>query len=221
MTLPAILAAFLIAVSAPPLALSLQTQRTSFDLLDSLPIEVVVHNASPSIQTLTFPQPTEYAIEVLRDGNVVWTSVPPSPPPTATISEHRRDFTPGATPLVVYDWNEVLRDGNSPVAGAYTVRARLLGGKFQPAATMRVIFAPPLPPGALASLKLGEEVTIAGELDSTHEVLGDDRGSARLSRRLLAAPAGVEIAVRGYASARLDGTRTFTFERWAPLAAAH
>jgi hypothetical protein len=211
--------ASLVAAASPspaPLGVTVQVQRTSFDLLDSLDIEVVVHNPGSQTQSAVFAAPAEYAIEALRDGKVVWSSAPAVPAPGATYAPHHHAFAPGPTTLVIYDWNEVTPQGRSPLPGEYTIRARLLDARHA-AATMRVSFIPPLPTTVLSKLKPNEEVTIAGQLDATRATLTDANGSLRLSRRLLAATAGEPIVIRGYATDAAGGTRTFTVERWAPL----
>jgi hypothetical protein len=202
--------------SPAPVGVTVQVQRTSFDLLDSLDIEVVVHNPGAQTQSAIFAAPAEYAIEALRDGKVVWSSAPAVPAPGATYAPHRHAFAPGPTTLVIYDWNEVTPQGRSPLPGEYTIRARLLDTS-RAAATMRVTFIAPLPTTALTKLKPNEEVTMAGQLDPLRATLTDANGSVRLSRRLLAAPAGQPVVIRGYATDTAGATRTFTVERWAPL----
>ena len=197
--------------------LSLQTQRTSLDLLDSLPVALIVHNGGSTLQTVRFPQPVEYAIEIRRDGKTLWNSLPPSPPPSVVFPTHARVFNAGTTTLTVYDWNELASDGSSLQPGRYTIVARLLSEKPQPEATLPVTFAAPLSPSALSGLKSGDVVTMAGTLDNDRLVLSDDHGQATLSRRLLGAPIGERVAVRGYAVTRPDGSHVFFVLRWAPL----
>jgi hypothetical protein len=207
------------APSPPPgVGVTVQTLRTSFDLLDTLTIEVVAHNPSSSLRTVTFPKPVEYDIEVSHAGRPVWSSLPPSPPPNATIAPHARAFGAGPTPLVLYDWNELTHEGYSPLPGNYTIRVTLLDAA-RPSAALDVTFAQPLPTTVLPKLKPNEEVTIAGRLDATHLVLADANGSIPLSRRLIQAPPDWPIVVRGFATDHPDGSRTFTFERWASLGA--
>jgi hypothetical protein len=57
---------------------------------------------------------------------------------------------------------------------------------------------------------------MAGRLDTTRTILTDSSGSVVLTRGILA-PAGAPIVVRGYATDHPDGSRTFTFQRWASL----
>jgi hypothetical protein len=201
----------------PPLFVSVHVGRTSLDVLDSLDIAVVVHNPASALQTVKFPKPAEYEIDVVDSGGrVVWTSLPPSPPPGVTFTAHQRTFGPGPTTLVVNDWNELARDGSSPLAGSYAVHVRLLAQMHQPAASTSVTFAMPLSPDALPKLKAGQDVTIAGELDASRVMLTGIHGaSATLTRRLLPAPPGIPIVVRGFAVDGTNGARTFTFERWA------
>jgi hypothetical protein len=217
--LAAIASMVLLAVAPPqPLSVSLHVGRTTLDVLDSLDVQVVAHNPSGTLQTVRFVQPIEYDIEVLDGARAIWSSVPPSPPPNVTYAPHARAFAAGPTTIVVYDWNGLATGGWCPRAGTYTIAARLLAVGNQPSATVTVKFAPPLPPGDVAGLKAGQDVTIVGKLDATREILSDASGSVRLSRRLQAAPAGVEIALRGYADDRQGAAaRTFTFERWAPF----
>lgn len=204
--------------AAPPLGLSVQVGRTTLDLLDSLDIAVVVHNPGTTLQMLRFPRPVEYEIDVQpqNGGPAVWTSLPASPPPNVTYPVHERSFGPGPTTLVVNDWNQLASGGWSPPAGTYLIRAKLLAQGVAPTSATRVTFTSPLPPSALPALKPGQEVTLAGQLDAVRGILSDPSGSARLSRRLLAAPAGVPVVIRGYAVDAIGG-RTFTFERWARL----
>src|SRR5579862_355147 len=155
----------LIAVSGEPaVTVSAQVQRTSLDLLDSLPIAVIVRNPAATVKTLQFRQPAEYSVEIVSDGNVVWSSLPASPPPNVTYPVHTHDFGPGATTLAVYDWNELVSGGSSPVAGKYELRVRLLDEKAPPPVSLRVVFAAPLSPSTLASLRAGQEFTLAGTL---------------------------------------------------------
>lgn len=210
-----------LAASAPaPLSIGVTIGRSTLDLLDSLDIAVAVHNSSPRLQTATFARPAEYEIDVLSSaGGPVWTSLPASPPPGVSYAPHSRSFNPGPTTIVVNDWNQLTTGGWSPLAGTYTVRVRLLADGNQPSATARVTFLPPLTPGVVPQLKAGQEVTLGGELDPTREFLLDGHGgSARLTRRLLAAPPGTPVVVRGYADdATHNGGRTFTYVRWAFL----
>jgi hypothetical protein len=195
---------------------TVQTVRTSFDLLDSLTVEVVAHNPSSTLRSVSFAQPTEYEIDVARDGRQIWTSLPPSPPPGVTFSPHARTFGSGPTPVVLYDWNLLTREHWSPLPGKYSVRVTLLDAA-RPTASIDVTFLQPLPTTILSKLKPNEAVTIAGRLDATKQFLADANGTLTLSRRLLTAPANFLIVVRGYPTDHPDGSRTLTLERWAPL----
>jgi hypothetical protein len=84
---------------------------------------------------------------------------------------------------------------------------------------MLLKFIAPLPTTALSKLKPSEEVTLAGRLDATRQILTDENGSVVLTRRLLPAPADFPVVIRGFPTDHPDGSRTFTFERWAPLGA--
>lgn len=209
------------AAPAPPaLTVTVQAQRTSLDLLDSLPIVVIAHNPAAHVATVQFPAPAEYAVDVTRDGKTLWSVGPAPPPPGVTFPPHQRAFTPGPTTIVVLDWNELTTANFSPLPGTYAVTARLLTASPPPPATMKVTFAPPLPPSALPSLKAGESVTLLGTVDATHSVLtGETGASAPLNRKLIAAPPGVPILVRGYATDNPNGTRVFTMTRWAAYGA--
>jgi len=220
------LAAFFICVTcagaAQPahLTISLQIGRTSLDLLDSVSVAVVAHNPGDAILTTKFESPQEDLIEIAdRTGSVIWSSAAPPPPRGVAFPPHLRVFVPGTTTVIVRDWNELASAGWSPVAGTYTVRARLLSEKAQPAASATIVLAAPLPPAALPALHAAQVVTLAGTLDAARLVLTGPSGHAPLSRRLIAAPAGVPIVVRGYPTDQRDGTRTFTVTRWAPLGA--
>lgn len=203
---------------AAVLSVKLVVQRSSLDLLDSLPIAVVVQNTAPAPQTLHFTQPAEYAIELrASDGTVIWSTPRAAAPNAPAFPVHARTFASGSTTLAVYDWNQLLSDGTSPPAGSYTLRARLVTDKPLAENSIHVTFAPPISPSSLAKLQLGQEFTLAGTLDAQRAVLSDSRGSAMLSHRLVAAPAGAPILVRGFAVVLAGGTRVFTVERWAVL----
>jgi hypothetical protein len=219
-SVPALLAlAAVLAGATPappsPIGLTLQAHRESLDLLDGVFIELIAHNPSQAIRTVQFPAPTEYEIDVMRDGDQLWSSLPPSPPPGVTVVPHSRAFNPGATPVVIYDWNELTAARWSPLPGTYKIRATLLNAAH-PSATMDITFAPPLPTTALSKLKVDEAVTMAGRLDATRKVLTDSSGSVVLTRGI-PAPPDVPIVVRGYPTDHPDGSRTFTFQRWASL----
>jgi hypothetical protein len=208
--------ALLGATPVTPLTVSAQLARTSLDLLDSLGIVVVVHNASQASHLARFAQPSEYAIDVMRDGNVFWTSLPPSPPPNVSYPVHTHSFAPGPTTLVIYEWNGVAHDGWCPPPGSYDVRVRLLDGSGS-ASSIKLTFARPLPIAGVVKLKPNEEATISGTLDAMRATMSDDTGAIGLARRLTNAPLGTAIVARGYASNRPDGSRQFAIERWAPL----
>jgi len=195
---------------------TVQTVRDSVDLLDSVAIEVVAHNASSSLRSVRFAQPAEYAIDVLSGSQVIWTSLPPSPAPGATVPVHSRSFATGPTPMVLYEWNALASGRWSPLPGAYTVRVTLLDDA-RPTASVGITFARPLPTTALEKLKPGEEVTLGGRLDALRGTLSDANGSVRLTRRLLPAPPDFPVVLRGSATDHPDGSRTFTVDRWAPL----
>jgi hypothetical protein len=203
------------------LSVKLVVQRSSLDLLDSLPIAVVVQNTAATPQAIHFTQPAEYAIELrAADGSVLWTTPGAAPSPNQpAFPAHARTFAPGSTTLAVYDWNGLLSGGDSPPAGTYTLRAHLIVAKPLAESSVRVTFEPPISPSSLAALRVGEDFTLAGRLDAQHAVLSDARGSAPLSHRLLAAPAGTPILVRGFAAVLAGGSRVFTVERWAVLSA--
>ncbi len=201
-------------IFAVALSLTLQLERTSFDLLDSISVEVVAHNSSAKPTQVVFPKPIEYEISVLKDGAPIWRS-PTAQPLGVTIPAHTRTLQSGATVLAVYNWNEIEDDGSTPGPGDYLVRVRLLGATAQPDATLKVHFISPVPVSALAKLAIGDEVTIAGTLDETKGLLTDSTGSIPLLKRLPGAT-GV-IAIRGYISLRQDHTRAFFIKRWAPM----
>jgi hypothetical protein len=203
--------------SSKPLALRIDVQRSSLDLLDSLSIGLVVDNVSGSSRTLQFPQPIEYVIEVQDAGRTIWSSLPASPAPQATFKPHDRNFAPGATPLVFYAWNQVARGGWSPTPGTYVLKARLLNAGTQPMATARVRFVAPLAISAVAALPPNELVTVAGRLDDSRQTLGDGHDSIRLTRRIPSAPVDTKIVVRGSSIAQRDGSRDFAVLRWAVL----
>ena len=198
-----------------PIGLTVQTHRESLDLLDGVFIEVVAHNPASAIRTVQFAQPTEYEIDVSGNGRQLWSSLPASPPPGQTYVAHSRAFNTGATPVVIYDWNEVTAEHWSPLPGKYRVRATL-SDRRAPFGGDRHRVRAAVADDRTAQLKPNEAVTMAGRLDATRKVLTDASGSVVLSRGI-PAPPDVPIVVRGYASDHPDGSRTFTFQRWASL----
>jgi len=197
------------------LALSLQLQQTSFDMLDGVSIELAAHNASTVPTIVRFARPQEYEIQILRGSDVIWTSAAVAPP-GATFPVHVRKFVPGPSVLVIYVWNGTESDGSVPGPGTYTVRARLLGEGVTPEATAKVHFDDPVPIAGLEKLKTGDVVTIAGALDADRLVLTDASGSITLTRRLVTAPDRT-IAVRGYLLHRVGRPDVFFVQRWAPM----
>ena len=197
------------------LTLSLQLQQTSFDLLDGVSIEVAAHNSAGTTATVKFARPAEYEIDILRGDKVIWSNATVAPEST-TFPVHTRQFISGPSVIVVYIWNGTESDGSSPAPGEYTVRARLLGMGVTPQATAKVHFINPVPVDALAKLKYGESVTIAGVLDPTRGILTDASGTVTLARRLLNAPDGT-IVVRGYLLHRFGQKDVFYIQRWAPM----
>ncbi|MDP9025584.1 MAG: hypothetical protein M3N13_09450, partial [Candidatus Eremiobacteraeota bacterium] len=199
------------------ITLSLQLQRTSFDLLDGLSIEVAVHNSTQRPVDVHFAGPLEYAIDVLRNGNAVWTSVPPASEHPFAIPPHEKRLLPGPSVLGVYIWNEETRENASISPGDYTVRVRLLGQNAAPTATTNVRFISPTPVSALRALHVGDAVTIAGRYDVASQTITDATGSVRLTKKLLGAPVTEPTAVRGYITALSDRSRVFFVSRWARM----
>lgn len=199
---------------AAALSLTLQLERTSFDLLDPVSIEVVAHNATAKPVPVVFPKPIEYEISILKNDVTIWTS-PTAQPLGATIPAHTRVVVPGSPVLAIYIWNAVANDGSAPAPGDYLVKARLLGATLQPEASLKVHFISPVPVSALAKLNIGDEVTIAGTLDETKGLLTDATGTIPLMKHLPGAT-GV-VAIRGYIAQRPDHTRAFFIKRWAPI----
>lgn len=205
---------------AAVLSVKLVVQRSSLDLLDTLPIAVVVQNPTSTPQSLRFIQPAEYAIELhASDGTLMWSSPGGAAPVGPAFPAHSRTFAPGSTTLAVYDWNQLLADGMSPPAGTYVLRVRITSDKPLAENTVRVTFAPPISPSSMSALRMGQDFTLTGTLDAQHAVLSDARGSATLSHRLLAAPAGAPILIRGFVAVLAGGSRVFNVERWALLSA--
>lgn len=198
------------------ITLSLQLQRTSFDLLDGVSIEVAVHNSSKTTATVTFPKPAEYQIDIERGTTVLWTTVTDAPP-GVTYPPHQKPFAPGPTILVVYIWNGVANDGTVPAAGEYTVRARLLGSNADQSASTTVRFASPTPVSALEKLKLGDVVTIAGRLNPVTGTITDDTGSVTIMRKLANVPPDAILAVRGYLTELPNHSHAFFIQRWAVM----
>jgi hypothetical protein len=203
-------------IALAAITLSLSVQRTSFDLLDGVDIEVAVHNTAKTPATLTFPKPAEYEIDVLRGDTVVWTNVTAGPP-GVTFPPHLKPFLPGPTILVVYIWNAVANDGTAAGPGEYTIRARLLSSNATQTASTTVRFINPVPVSALEKLKMGDVLTIAGHLDATHMILTDASGSVPLMKRVGTAAPTATVAVRGYLSELPNHTHAFFVQRWAVM----
>jgi hypothetical protein len=200
--------------AAPAPQLRVQLERTTLDLLDSLPIAVVIDNPSTRPIALHFAQPAEYRIDVLSGGKVLWSSLPAAP--AVHYVARARSFAAGPTTIAVYDWNELVAGAWSPLPGRYRLRVKLLAEGGPPAAEIPVRFARPLSPSSLPMLQLGQAYTLAGTLSAGGSTLRDARGSAALSRKILGAPPGAQLVVRGYVTVTRTG-RVFTVERWAPL----
>jgi hypothetical protein len=198
------------------ITLSLSVQRTSFDLLDGVDIEVAVHNPAKTPTVLTFPKPAEYEIDVLRGTTVVWTNVT-AEPPGVTFPPHQKPFFPGPTILVVYIWNAIASDGTAAGPGEYTVRARLLATIGNQTASTTVKFINPVPVSALEKLKMGDVLTIAGHLDATHMILTDATGTVPLMKRVGTVPPDATVAVRGYLAVLPNHTHAFFVQRWAVM----
>lgn len=198
---------------APALGVSVQVRRESLDLLGSLAIEVVVRNPSSAPLTATFAGPTEYAIEVWHGRTRLWSSAPEHPP---VVTTHRRAFAPGATALVVYDWNALAAGGFSPNPGTYRVRVRLLDSAPVDA-TAAIRFAPPYPVAGLAQLPPGRVVTIGGRLNAAHTAIADATGRIALARGIPSAPTDRAVVLRGYTMHAIGGALRFVVRRWAPL----
>lgn len=197
-------------------ALAVRVDRTSLDLLDVLSIRVAADNRRAATVSVKFPTPREYVIDVLRGDSVIYSSLPPSPAPMLGVPPHVRAFLSGPTPLGTFEWNELATDGSSPLPGRYTVRVRLLNDRNSSIATTAITFAAPTPISALAKLRDGAAITVAGRLDPTLQTLTDSTGSIKLSHRLLGAM-DAPVAVRGYIAVQHEGSRTLAVSRWAPL----
>ena len=203
-------------IALAAVTLSLQIARTTLDALDGVSIEVAAHNPSPHPVDVTFTQPSEYEIDILKGSRVVFTTLR-ALPSSVTFPPHTRALQPGPSVLVVYIWNTIESDGTTPGGGSYTVRARLLGKGVTPVASTTIRFAAPTPIIALPKLKPSDEVTIAGRLDLTKAQITDSTGTVALGRKLATAP-DAPIAVRGYLTKNpVNGAPMFFVERWAPL----
>lgn len=201
---------------AAALTLSLQLQRTTFDVLDAVNIEVVAHNPGKAPVSATFPAPVEYELDLLHGSDVVWTTLRPQPPSATHFPPHGRSFMPGPSVLTVYIWNGLAANGTALAPGDYTLRARMLTTGTQAEATIPIRFINSVPVAAVEKLREGDEVTISGTLDAGKNHLTDQTGSILLMRKLSAASQGT-IAVRGYLTTASDRTKGFFVERWAPL----
>lgn len=200
------------------IALSAQLQRTSLDLLDGLNVQIAAHNSAAHAIDVRFPQPIEYAIDIMHGSDVVWTSAPSTGDHAVALPPHTKRLLPGTTVLGIYVWNEETRDNLSPAPGDYVLRVRLLADGGASASMTRVRFIPPTPVSALDALRVGDAVTIAGRYDPAQLTIADATGTVKLNKKLLGAPLGATIAVRGYITAQADRTRVFSVSRWAPLA---
>jgi hypothetical protein len=197
---------------AAALTLTLQLERTSFDLLDGVSIEVVAHNSTAKPISEVFAKPAEYELTIeKRDGTVLWASNTQTPI-GANIPPHMHAIMPGPNVLTVYIWNAIANDGSTPGPGDYTVRARLLGKTNQPQAKLDIHFISPTPVSALAKLKAGDELTVAGTLDATQQQLTDATGTVTLMKKI---PLAGVVAIRGFIIERPDHTRVFYVKRWA------
>ncbi len=199
-----------------PVTVSLHVQRTSFDLLDVLAVQVAAHNSTQTPVSVTFPSPNEYVIEVVRGDTVLFSSMPPSPPPGTSIPAHSRALVPGPNTIATYEWNELTKDGASLQPGRYSIRVHLTNAGVQPSASTTVVFVAPIPVSAVAKLKPGDQITVGGRVDATLMHVTDSTGTIALSRKLLGAP-DAPLAVRGYIVVQPDGTRILDVTRWAPL----
>jgi hypothetical protein len=198
------------------ITLSLQLQRTSFDLLDGVDVDIAVHNSSQSSAVVSFAKPDEYELDVYRGNERLWSNLSTGGIPL-DVPAHKRQFQTGPTILAIYIWNAIATDGSTPAPGEYTIRARLLGDGISPTASLPVRFINPVPVSALEKLTQGDIVTIAGTLDVAKGVLTDTSGTVTLMRKLLTAPAGATVAVRGYLTTQPDRTRAFYVLRWAVM----
>ncbi|HVA27493.1 MAG TPA: hypothetical protein VNF68_04900 [Candidatus Baltobacteraceae bacterium] len=198
------------------ITLTLQLQRSSFDLLDGVDVEVAVHNTAKTPVSMTFPKPAEYEIDVLRGQDVIWSNIT-DPPPGVTFPVHAKQFLPGPTIMVVYIWNGVASDGTTPGPGEYTVRARLLGTNATQTASATLHFIDPVPISALEKIKLGDVVTVAGHLDPTKMTLTDASGSVALMKRFGTIAPDATVAVRGYLTVLPNHTHAFFVQRWAVM----
>jgi hypothetical protein len=198
-------------VAAAALTLSLQLERTSFDILDGVSIEVVTHNSSAKPVPVVFPKPSEYEISIEKNGVAIWNNQT-AQPLGVTIPPHMRAMMPGPNVLTVYIWNAIENDGSTPAAGTYTVHAKLLGKAENPEASLDIKFINPVPVSALAKLNVGDELTIAGTLDATQQQLTDATGTILLAKKV---PLKGLVAVRGFITERQDHIRVFFVKRWA------
>lgn len=200
-------------ILAAALTLTLQLERTSFDLLDGVSIEVVAHNTGSKPIPVVFPKPAEYEISITKDGQEVWSSHS-ADPVGATIPAHMHALMPGPNVLTVYIWNAIENDGSTPGPGEYVVHAKLMGESIHPEASLPIRFINPVPISALAKLKVGDEITIAGTLDASKQILTDATGSIPLMKRV---PLTGIVAVRGFITERPDHTRALYVKRWAKM----
>jgi hypothetical protein len=202
-------------IALAAITLTLQLQRTSFDLLDGVAIEIAAHNSAKTADVVTFPAPPEYQLEVLRDNHVIWSNSTATPP-GVTLPPHTRAFPPGPTVLAVYIWDAIDSDRSTPGPGDYTIRATLLGSTVKAQGQTTVHFISPVPISAVDKLPAGDVVTIAGTFNPVNNTLTDASGSIALGRRLPPGLTGT-VAVRGYLRAEPNNAKIFFVQRFAAM----
>lgn len=211
-------AAILLFAAIPiPVHVHIQIVRSTFDALDDVAFRIIADNPTSRPMTLHYSSPNEFAIEIVRNGTVLWKSIP-AYNGVAHIPGHAQMLFPGAHPIVTYDWNGVLANGLAPEPGAYILRATLLANDATQTVSAQLRIAPPLPIQGIAHLADGVPTTIAGVLSPDAQTLTDPTGHVALFRKLLSLvrPGDVVIA-RGYMQRPRGGTQTFLVTRYAPL----
>lgn len=208
----ACLAALALLGASGPLALHIDVQRTSLDLLDPVSFVIVVINRSKRPVVGEFPTAALYDIAVMKGNRDVWRW---SSAHASAQVRHPFTFAPGRTVLGTYIWDS-LASTRSLDAGEYRASVALSDATYHPSADVLLRFAPPLPIAALAKIPLNAEVTIAGTLrphDTAFDLV-DPSGTIRLSKRIAMQAPGGAFVVRGFLT-RSSGETVLNIDRWA------
>ncbi|MDQ6929469.1 MAG: BsuPI-related putative proteinase inhibitor [Candidatus Eremiobacteraeota bacterium] len=206
------LAWFALLGASGPLAVRVDVQRASLDLLDPVSFVISVINSSARPVVAEFPTAALYDIAVTKGRQDVWRW---SNGHVCAQVRHPYTFAPGRTLLGTYVWDG-LAAARSLGAGDYRATIYLGDERYHPRADVPLRFALPLPIAALAKLPPNAEVTIAGTLhpEDTALDLVDPSGAVRLSRRIAMQAPGGTFVVRGFLT-KASGESLLSIDRWA------